>query len=51
MKVEIIKTKDWGYTVEINGVVALECVGEADLSDITLKDIMDCAKEIEKEGR
>ena len=46
MKIEIFEYEE-GYTIEVNGEVILECLGDEEIQDITLGELSELQLKVE----
>lgn len=49
LNVEIVKTKDWGYSIILNGEVIMECMSLTEVKEITIADLMIAKEDLDKE--
>ena len=50
MKFELIKDKDWGYTLIVNGETLLECLTEKEAMELNFGEILKLMKECWEEA-
>ena len=49
LNIEIVKTKDWGYSIMLNGVAIMECMSLTEVKETTIADLMIAKEDLDKE--